>query len=280
MKKTSLNLKSIGFLIYQIIILLTLIDIFKYIFSVVYETGHFTERQLILFGTLAIHNVAYWIPALFFMFVDLTGKPAFLYRYKIQPEEKVTFQMYLKCFALVIFNQLCVAVPMLWALEELKLTPYFGLNAGPEIPPVRVILRHFVFWLLFEDFWFFHVHKLLHHPLFYKYVHKVHHQFKAPVAATCEYAHPVEHFLCNVAPVVLGPWLAGSHCVELWLWMFIVIISTISHHSGYDIPFSPFGKAPIHDWHHESFKDNYGAVGLCDLLYGTTGGRKQKVKDS
>lgn len=69
--------------------------------------------------------------------------------------------------------------------------------------------------------------------------------------------------------MLAGPTLCGSHCVEIWIWMFIVMFSTVNGHSGYYFPYPLFGDSRIHDLHHSSFKDNYGALGLMDYLNST-----------
>lgn len=52
--------------------------------------------------------------------------------------------------------------------------------------------------------------RLFHHPLLYKSVHKMHHEWISPVAMCSIYCHPLEYFICNLAPVALGPIIAGK----------------------------------------------------------------------
>ncbi len=46
--------------------------------------------------------------------------------------------------------------------------------------------------------------RLLHHPRLYKYVHKKHHEWTAPIGWVAVYAHPVEHIISNMLPPVMG----------------------------------------------------------------------------
>lgn len=52
--------------------------------------------------------------------------------------------------------------------------------------------------------------RLFHHPLLYKSVHKMHHEWISPVAMCSIYCHPLEYFVCNLGPVALGPIIAGK----------------------------------------------------------------------
>jgi sterol desaturase/sphingolipid hydroxylase (fatty acid hydroxylase superfamily) len=61
----------------------------------------------------------------------------------------------------------------------------------------------------------------------------------------------------------------GSHIMVLWLWLIIALSSTVCGHSGYEFPWSPMAPAQVHDYHHESFRSNYGSIGLLDWVHGT-----------
>lgn len=60
--------------------------------------------------------------------------------------------------------------------------------------------------------------RLFHHPKLYKWVHKTHHEWTAPVGVSSIYCHPLEHAVVNLFPVVAGPALTGSHLSVAWLW--------------------------------------------------------------
>ena len=95
--------------------------------------------------------------------------------------------------------------------------------------------------------------RLFHHPRLYKYVHKVHHEWTAPVSITSSYCHPLEHLIVNLLPIATGPLLLGNlygnHLALEWLWVTIAVGNTTIAHCGFHFPFFPSSEA--HDFHHK-----------------------------
>jgi len=58
----------------------------------------------------------------------------------------------------------------------------------------------------------------------------------------------------------------------------MAVLNTINSHSGYTLPGFPSNEE--HDFHHSSFNNCYGLLGILDTLHGTNKAflaRKQKL---
>ena len=60
--------------------------------------------------------------------------------------------------------------------------------------------------------------RVLHHRSIYKYVHKVHHEWQAPIAISSAYAHPVEHIITAFGAVSAGAFVTKATIPVAWLW--------------------------------------------------------------
>ena len=68
----------------------------------------------------------------------------------------------------------------------------FGFKIAGPLPPFSDLAWQIPVFLVIEDFYFYWVHRFLHWKRIYKYIHKVHHEHKAPFG------------------IMVGPWdLAG-----------------------------------------------------------------------
>jgi hypothetical protein len=90
--------------------------------------------------------------------------------------------------------------------------------------------------------------RVLHNGYLYRFIHKRHHEWIAPIAVTAMYCHPIESIFSNMVPIFLGVFIMGSHVATAWLWFSLAILFTLNAHSGYHLPFLP--SPEFHDFHH------------------------------
>nr|CAB3244896.1 fatty acid hydroxylase domain-containing protein 2-like [Phallusia mammillata] len=226
------------------------------------------DATIAIIGTNIASISIFWGFNAFLIYIDVTGKPVFLQKYKIQEEKQVPVDRakLLRCIKVVIFNQFLSFV--LTALFY-PLFKWRGMSTGLALPTFQVVLFQLGGFILVEEVLFYYCHRLLHHPRIYKHVHKMHHEWTAPIGIVGIYAHPIEHIFSNVIPVFTGPLLFGSHFATLWLWTVIALVNTSNSHSGYHFP--AFPSAEQHDYHHLKFNQCYGVLGILDRLHNTDG---------
>lgn len=181
--------------------------------------------------------------------MDLTLSPRALRKYKVQPKtnEPIDKNVLIKAVKVILFNQICVGVPLTciaYLGKKLK-----GLNENfREVPSFERVLLDLFVCIMIDELGFYYSHRLCHNAFLYKHVHKQHHEFQSPIAITAIYCHPVEHILSNLLPVAGGSMLMQSHTSVTWLWLALATLTTLNNHSGYHLPFSH--SSEFHDFHH------------------------------
>ena len=207
-----------------------------------------------------------------FLFVDLV-QPAFLYKYKIQKKAVINYRVMLpKLFLVLSMNNL---LP-LFGYFLLPKARYeylrhsfarfqfpFLVRTSPTLPSFFEYTSHVFIFLMVYDVLFFYSHKFLHRPFFYRYIHKLHHQWTAPTALAAAYAHPIEHIISNLAPAIVTLILCRPHYLTFCSFTTLGLIITLFEHSGYDV----WRTFHFHDLHHQNFINNYSTFGFWDNVY-------------
>lgn len=117
------------------------------------------------------------------------------------------------------------------------------------VPTLRRFVLDFIVFNLVREATSYYIHRAFHHRIFYKHVHKQHHQWTSTIALAAIYCHPIEHLVLNIFPLIVGPALMSSHNLTTFIWIGYVILETNLVHCGYQLPFT-FISPVFHDFHH------------------------------
>ena len=167
-----------------------------------------------------------------------------------------------------------IIVLIIYSLKSLGYTKiYVDINEYPKF----FAYGGFFIFLLFDDTWFYWIHRLLHHPNIFKYIHKVHHKSIDVNPFTSLSFHWAEALLLTfwIVPVsmIFPMYVPALGILQIW-----GLLDNIKSHLGYE--FFPswwnksFGKlmtsSTHHNMHHTKFNGNYGVhFRIWDRLLGT-----------
>ncbi|XP_057524809.1 methylsterol monooxygenase 1-1-like [Amaranthus tricolor] len=206
-------------------------------------------------------------------------------RYKIQPKVRLSFSEMVSCYKTVMKMFFFVVGPLqLVSYPSVKL---IGIRTGLPLPSGWEILMQLIVYFIVEDYTNYWIHRFLHGKWGYEKIHKVHHEYTAPIGFAAPYAHWAEILFLGI-PSFLGPAMVPGHMITFWLWIALRQIEAIETHSGYDFPWSPtkyipfYGGAEYHDYHHYvggQSQSNFASVfTYCDYIYGTDKGYRYQKK--
>ncbi|SNW62494.1 Fatty acid hydroxylase (C-4 methyl sterol oxidase putative) [Orpheovirus IHUMI-LCC2] len=173
-----------------------------------------------------LHQVSYFFIYSTFLIADYIP---FLHKYKIQKDIVNDISYTSKAYKKVIISHFTMELPMM--LIFYKLTEI--LNFSYNVPNPYHVIYVCIISLFIEDFYFYLVHRLLHHHMLYKHIHKIHHEYTAPFGFAAEYAHPLETIMLGFGTVI-GPLLLTTNYYTVLCWLVLRIYQTVEAHSGYD----------------------------------------------
>jgi len=185
----------------------------------------------------------------------------------------------------------------LWTAYEVLLFWGFAKNYVPSLAwnsnEIWFCLL-FVVILMWESLHFYCVHRLLHWPLLYKFVHSLHHRNISPISWSGISMHPIEHVLYFSS--ILIHFFVPTHPIHVLFHMLAMTIGAMIGHTGFGGFFiKKKNRIPLghfhHQLHHRYFECNYGTIELpCDVWFnsfhdGTQGAtermqqkRREKIK--
>ncbi|KAJ0105515.1 hypothetical protein Patl1_18627 [Pistacia atlantica] len=222
--------------------------------------------------------------------IELLGSSSFD-KYKIQPKVRLSFPEMFGCYKDVMRMFFLVVGPLqLVSYPSIKLCGFMqliGIRTGLPLPSAWEIFVQLAVYFMVEDYTNYWIHRFLHGKWGYEKIHRVHHEYSAPISYAAPYAHWAEVLILGI-PSFLGPAVVPGHMITFWLWIALRQIEAIETHSGYDFPWTPtkyipfYGGADYHDYHHYvggQSQSNFASVfTYCDFIYGTDKGYRYQKK--
>jgi len=132
--------------------------------------------------------------------------------------------------------------------------------------------------VVFNDMFYAPMHRILHTPLLYRWIHKHHHSSSFPDRGSLDALneHPVEAILAMIfwfLALQLVTLCVGMHFVVIPIHTGMMAIGAIFNHTAHDLSFSCFGmgfSVRAHEMHHRMPKKNFGLFCMWfDKLMGT-----------
>jgi len=127
--------------------------------------------------------------------------------------------------------------------------------------PISVVLA-----MVVQDTYFYWMHRTVHHPIFFKQIHLLHHKSNNPSPWTSYSFHLFEGILeALIVPIIFI--LIPMHPIAIILFVFIGFTINVYGHLGYEIApkwlrhsflFEMMNTSTHHNMHHAKFKENYG----------------------
>jgi Delta7-sterol 5-desaturase len=187
-----------------------------------------------------------------------------LQNWRIQSKERVDLKQ-IKSELINSLFTLLVSTLLIVVIYAMKSKGYTKIYADINEYPRFYAYAGFFVLLFLDDTWFYWIHRLLHHPRIFRFVHIVHHNSIDVNPFTSLSFHWIEALLLTfwIVPfsMIFPMYLTALGILQIW-----GFLDNIKSHLGYE--FFPgwwnksFGKlmtsSTHHNMHHSKFKGNYG----------------------
>jgi sterol desaturase/sphingolipid hydroxylase (fatty acid hydroxylase superfamily) len=169
---------------------------------------------------------------------------------------------FLRSFLISIPLWTVVEVFMLWCFAN-GFVPWLSWNEHPYYLAALVFITPAI-----HEVHFFFIHRLIHTPLLYKWIHAIHHNSINPSPWSSLSMHPVEGFLYHA--VALWHLVIPSNPIVGLMQLHVAGFGALNGHIGFDqlelTDDTTLGShAYAHYLHHKYFEVNYGGDGLVPL---------------
>lgn len=187
---------------------------------------------------------------------------------------------YKKNQVLLEIKQALFAIPFMSIFAALCFTletrGYSKLFLDFDSQPIYNVPLSIVLFFLFTDFGVYLIHRGLHHPSIYKYLHKTHHKWVVSTPFASHAFHPMDGFLQSF-PYHLFPFLFPIQKL-VYLGLFVVVnIGTVMIHDGnFFINNDYIHGTACHAVHHMYFNYNYGQY---TTIWDRLGGSYRRAND-
>jgi sterol desaturase/sphingolipid hydroxylase (fatty acid hydroxylase superfamily) len=142
--------------------------------------------------------------------------------------------------------------------------------------------------LAIHDFYFYWMHRLIHHQRLFERVHRTHHLSTNPSPWAAFAFHPLEAVLEAMIIVIIAI-IMPVHIAALSIFALLSLVYNVYGHLGYEVMPRAlaksalgrlFNKSAYHNHHHRAFRANYGLyTTIWDRLFGTFDERSEAIFD-
>lgn len=108
---------------------------------------------------------------------------------------------------------------------------WIGIRTSLPLPSRSEIFWQLLVYFLVEDYANYWLHRMLHCKWGFEKIHRIHHEYTAPISFAAPYAHWAEIIILGFASF-LGPLIVPGHMITFWLWFIIRQMEALETHSG------------------------------------------------